>query len=48
MAQTNSPKLDAGEQFPAMTLNMVDGTIFNLPDDLSADFTVLLGYRGKW
>jgi len=48
MAQTNTPKLDAGERFPMLAVNLVDGRLLKLPDDLSADFTVVLGYRGKW
>jgi len=48
MAQTNTPKLDAGDRFPPMTIALLDGNSLILPDDLSADFTVFLGYRGKW
>jgi hypothetical protein len=48
MTQGNSPKLDTGVLFPAMTISMVDGSTFTLPDDLKPDFTIFLGYRGKW
>jgi len=48
MAQTNAQKLDAGDLFPEMSLDLVDGTTLMLPSGLSADYTVLLGYRGKW
>ena len=27
---------------------LFDGTMLNLPEDLSTDFTIFLGYRGKW
>lgn len=48
MAQTSSPKLDGGDQFPPMSIPMADGSTFALPDDLSAAYTILLIYRGKW
>lgn len=48
MAQTDTPKLDMGDQFPPMTISLLDGSTMALPDDLNADFTVFLGYRGKW
>ena len=41
-------KLDAGDQFPAMTLTLTDGGTVNLPDDLPADYNVVLFYRGHW
>ena len=48
MAQAQTPKLDAGDQFPAMTINLVGGDSLSLPTDLQAEATVLLIYRGKW
>lgn len=48
MAQTNTPKLDAGDLFPTMTLNLTDGGVFVLPQELNAKLTIFLGYRGKW
>ena len=48
MAQTDTRKLDAGDQFPAMSLDLVDGSTISIPGGLSADYTVLLGFRGKW
>jgi len=48
MAQTDTPKLDAGDRFPQMTISLLDGSQLTLPDDLSAEFTIFLGYRGKW
>ena len=48
MAQTNARKLDVGDHFPTLSLDMLDGRALTLPDDLSADYTIFLGYRGKW
>ncbi len=48
MAQTATPKLDMGDPFPPMTISLLDGTHLALPADLNTDFTVVLGYRGKW
>ena len=48
MAQTQSTKLDGGDQFPAMSIALADGSTLNLPADLSAAYTILLIYRGKW
>ena len=48
MAQTETPKLDTGDAFPALSVPLLDGSRLTLPDDLDADFTVFLGYRGKW
>lgn len=41
-------KLDTGDKFPAMTLNLVGGGTLKLPDDLDAKFSVVLFYRGHW
>ncbi len=48
MAQTNTPKLDGGDLFPSMSINIAGADPINLPDDLTKDYTILLGYRGKW
>lgn len=48
MAQTDTRKLDAGDQFPEMSLDLVDGSAISIPSGQSADYSVLLGYRGKW
>jgi len=48
MAQTETQKLDAGDLFPAMNLQLVDGNMFSVPSDLTNDYTIFLGYRGKW
>jgi len=48
MAQTTTPKLDSGDAFPTMPITLTDGRTLRLPADLEADYTILLGYRGKW
>ena len=45
MAQTATPKLDAGALFPAMTLDLIGGGLLELP---TQDWTALLLYRGHW
>ena len=40
-------KLNAGEQFPALSLQVGDSAI-NLPDELSSAYTIVLFYRGHW
>ncbi len=41
-------KLDAGTQFPTMTLNLVDGGQIAIPADISTPYQILLFYRGHW
>jgi peroxiredoxin len=41
-------KLNAGDVFPALTLNCVDGTTQDLPDSSGSKYTVILFYRGHW
>lgn len=41
-------KLGTGDQFPNLSLSLVDGTSVTLPDDLEAPYTVFLIYRGHW
>jgi len=48
MAQTDTPKLDARDRFPTMTINMVDGSTLKLPDDMHGTWWVFLVYRGHW
>ncbi len=45
MAQNESQKLDAGSEFPAITLDLVGGGTKSLPTD---QWTVFLIYRGDW
>jgi hypothetical protein len=41
-------KLDSGEPFPGMTLNLMDGTRLELPEGLDAKYKIILFYRGHW
>ncbi len=41
-------KLNAGDQFPSMTLTLTSGESLHLPGDLESDYTVVLFYRGHW
>ncbi len=41
-------KLNAGDRFPSLVLNLVGGGTFAVPADLEAAYTVLLFYRGHW
>jgi hypothetical protein len=41
-------KLDAGSQFPATALQMLDGSRVTLPEDLTTPYAVVLLYRGHW
>lgn len=41
-------KLGAGAQFPAMTLSRVDAGTFELPDDFTGKYAIVLFYRGHW
>jgi peroxiredoxin len=41
-------KLNAGDQFPKLRLDLVDGGTLELPDELDAKYRVILFYRGHW
>jgi peroxiredoxin len=41
-------KLEIGDVFPAMTLNLVGGGTATLPDLGDAKYQVILFYRGHW
>ncbi len=41
-------KLNTGDPFPKLTLDLVDGTQLELPDGLDARYKVVLFYRGHW
>ena len=43
-----SRKLEAGDQFPQITLNVEDGTTVTLPDDIGTPQAIVLFYRGHW
>ena len=41
-------KLDTGDTFPSLTLNLVGGGTMTAPDDMAGDYKVILFYRGHW
>jgi hypothetical protein len=41
-------KLNTGDLFPKLTLDLVDGTTLELPGGLDARYKVILVYRGHW
>ena len=41
-------KLNAGDRFPALTLDLADGGKLQLPDGIDARYKVILFYRGHW
>lgn len=41
-------KLNTGDSFPKLTLDLVDGGTLEVPDDLEARYKVILFYRGHW
>ena len=41
-------KLNTGDAFPSMTLNLVGGGTLTVPDDLDSRYKVILFYRGHW
>ncbi|MEM7539164.1 MAG: hypothetical protein AAF639_43805 [Chloroflexota bacterium] len=55
MAQTTTTKLDGGDMFPSMTLQLASGGTLAIPEGVTGpsgegapDYVILLGYRGKW
>lgn len=41
-------KLEAGDPFPQLKLNIVDGSTVALPDDIATPQAIVLFYRGHW
>ena len=41
-------KLQQGDRFPALTLNLTDGSKLTLPGDMSSRYLAVLFYRGVW
>ena len=41
-------KLNTGDAFPQMTLDLVDGSKLALPGGLDGRYNVILFYRGHW
>lgn len=48
MARNSSHVLDAGDAFPRMDFQKVDGGTMHLPDDYSGSWALLIAYRGHW
>tara|TARA_B100000700_G_scaffold239969_1_gene266769 strand:- start:319 stop:456 length:138 start_codon:yes stop_codon:yes gene_type:complete len=45
VSQSPAPKLDAGDTFPDLDLNLLDGSSLKIP---TAGWAILLLYRGEW
>ncbi len=43
-----SEKLNTGDVFPSVTLNIVGGGTLTVPGDIDARYLVVLFYRGHW
>jgi len=43
-----SDKLNPGDMFPELTLNIAGGSNVTLPTDLESPLTLVLFYRGHW
>jgi len=43
-----SNRLDAGDIFPSLSLDMTNGTALQLPEAMSGRYFVALFYRGHW
>ena len=41
-------KLQQGDRFPSITLNLVGGGQVNLPQDMPGRYAAVLFYRGHW
>lgn len=48
MLVPNSNRLDTGDAFPAMTLDLPGGRQFRVPDAFDHPYQVVLIYRGHW
>lgn len=48
MARMNTRLLDAGDTFPSLTIQTVDGRAMAIPGDLPLPFNVVLVSRGSW
>ena len=43
-----SDKLQQGDRFPNLNLNLIDGGSLELPREIPNRYVALLFYRGKW
>jgi peroxiredoxin len=41
-------KLQQGDRFPRLTLNLINGDTLRVPEDIKSRYLVLLFYRGYW
>jgi len=41
-------QLDAGDIFPSMTIDLVNGGSLAVPDGMASKFKIVLFYRGHW
>lgn len=41
-------KLNTGDPFPKMSLQLIDGSTLSIPDGIDAKYRILLFYRGHW
>ena len=41
-------KLDAGQEFPSLTLDIVGGGSLIVPEDMDGKYKVIMFYRGHW
>jgi peroxiredoxin len=41
-------KLQQGDRFPRLTLNLINGDTLRVPEDINSRYLVLLFYRGYW
>ena len=41
-------KLQQGDRFPRLTLNLINGDTLQVPEDINSRYLVLLFYRGYW
>ena len=45
---TMGEKLNTGDTFPSLALQLVSGGTMMLPNDLNSNYRVILFYRGHW
>ena len=41
-------KLQQGDRFPSITLNLVGGGSLRIPEDIQSRYALVLFYRGHW
>jgi hypothetical protein len=41
-------KLNTGDVFPSLTIDLVDGGTLDIPSGIDAKYRVVLFYRGHW